>query len=403
MASRLSIIKGRGGLGRQQPTDDGVSGLVTQGVAAGDLALNTSIELRSLRQLEALGVDADYDETNSADLHYHVSEFFRLNPAGVLWLRVVPRTVTLTQMADKANAHARQLLIDAGGAIKQLALSLDSAAGYTPTITSGLDGDVVTAIPKAQALATEAFGQHRPVIVLLAGHGLATNLAGLLDLRNLTGGEADLVSVVVGSDHTPLVGRPAVPAIGALLGTVSAAAVHENIGWLGKFNLASDGHLLAAGLCNGKPLVEVADALEGLDSKGYLYVSQETGFDGFFWNDSHTCAKLDSDYAYIENTRTFNKAARALRRALLPNLKGPLKLNPNGTMAAGVVGELEAKGTTALKANLEQADEISACDVYVDPVQDVLATSLVEVQFSIVPIGTARHIRGTLGFVKSLS
>ncbi|OON67815.1 DUF2586 family protein [Hymenobacter sp. CRA2] len=397
------ITKGRGGLGRQRPTEDGVSGLVTQGVGTTDLPLNTSVEIRSLRQLQDLGIDAVYDTANSAELFYHVSEFFRQSPAGVLWLRVVSRTVSMADMADHANSHAKQLLLDAGGAIKQLGICLDSAAGYTATTLDGLNADVVAAIPKAAELVDEEFKQHRPVFVLLGGHGLATSLAGLLNLRNMTGGEAEGVSVVIGSDHTPGTGRPAVPAVGTLLGDLSVAQVHENIGWLDKFNLASDGKFLAAGLCNGQKITALADGdITALNDKGYVFAVKHTGFDGFYWNDSHTCAKVDSDYAYIENVRTINKAARVIRQALLPGLKGPLLLTPEGQLQPQLVGELEAKGKTALQANLTRAGEISAEDVYVNPDQDVLATSTVEINFSIVPVGTARQIKGTVGFTKSI-
>ncbi|GAA4349813.1 hypothetical protein GCM10023185_06850 [Hymenobacter saemangeumensis] len=395
----VRIVRGRGGLGRQRPTEDGVSGFITQGVAVvGGLQLNTSYELRSLAQLEALLVDADYDTTNSADLYYQVSEFYRANPGAVLWLRVVARTVTLATIADKAENHAKRLLLDAGGKIKQLAMSLDSANAYVPVAVDGLDGDVVAAITKAQALAVEEFEQHRPVVILLAGHSMSTTLADVLDLR---GEAADYVAVVVGTDHLT---RPAVPAIGCALGTLSRAGVHENIGWLDKFNLASDGRFLKAGLSNGKHLGElVAGDLEGLHAKGFIFALQHTGFDGFFWNDSHTACPLDSDYAYLENVRASNKAARIVRQTLLPNLKGPLPLNADGTLQTQTVGDFEAKSKTALEANMTRNGEISACDVYVDPTQDVLATSRVDVKYTIVPVGTAREIVGTIGFAKSLN
>ncbi|MCB2379800.1 DUF2586 domain-containing protein [Hymenobacter sp. BT635] len=393
------LKKGRGGLGRQRPTEDGICGLVTQGIAVdGGLELGTVYELRSLRQLEALGVDADYDTTNSADLHYHVSEFFRMSQGGVLYLLVVARTVTMAQMADKTLTHAKRLLVEADGKIKQLAICLDSAAGYTPTsIVNGLDADVVAALPLAQGLAAQEFIEHRPVLVLLGGHGLATNLAGVLDLRAQN---AENVCVVIGTDH---VTKPGVPAVGTLLGTLSFAQVHEDIGWLDKFNLASDGRFLKAGLANGDALSTILPAdLGALDSKGYLFALKHTGFDGLYWNDSHTCAPLDSDYAYIENTRTLNKVARVVRQSLLPSLKGPLRLTADGLLQPQVVGDLEAKGKTALDANMGRAGEFSACDVYIDPAQDVLATSRVGVDYSIVPVGVAREIVGTIGFVKSL-
>jgi len=395
----VRIVRGRGGLGRQRPTEDGISGLVTQGVAVTDgLQLSTSYELRSIQQLEALKVDAAYDTANSADLYYQVSEFFRQSPGAVLWLRVVARTVTLAAIADKANNHAKRLLLDAGGKVKQLALSLDSASSYTPTVVDGLDGDVVAAIAKAQALAVEEFEQHRPVVILLAGHSLSITLSAALNLREEN---ADYVAVVIGTDHTT---RPGVPAIGTALGTLSRANVHENIGWLDKFNLTSDGRFLEAGLSNGKALGDLLPGdLDGLNTKGFIFALPQTGFDGFYWNDSHTATAADSDYCQLENVRTSNKAARVVRQRLLPNLKGPLPLNADGTLQTQLVGDWEASGKSALEANLTRNGEISACDVYVDPTQDVLATSQVEVKYSIVPMGVARQIVGTIGFIKSLS
>jgi hypothetical protein len=265
------------------------------------------------------------------------------------------------------------------------------------TSVDGLDGDLVAALPKAQALAAEEFVQHRPVVIVLGGHGLAANLGGVLDLREQN---CENVAVVIGADQLT---KPGVPAVGTLLGTLSYAQVHENIGWLDKFNLASDGRFLSAGLANGKALGELLPGdLEGLHAKGYLLAMPHVGFDGFYWNDSHTCTNLASDYAYLENVRTLGKAARVVRAALLPSLKGPLPLNADGTLRASAVGELEAKGKSALDANLGRAGEISASDVYIDPAQDVLATSVVSVNFTIVPVGTAREIVATVGFAKSV-
>ncbi|WP_142294030.1 DUF2586 family protein, partial [Staphylococcus aureus] len=161
------------------------------------------------------------------------------------------------------------------------------------------------------------------------------------------------------------------------------------VGWLDKFNLASDGRFLQAGLSNGKALSELlAGDLEGLHDKGYLFALQHVGFDGFFWNDSHTCTAPDSDYAYLENVRVGNKAARIGRQSLLASLNGPLLLSANGQLQPQTVGEFEAKGKSALEAQMTRNGEISACDVYLDPEQDVLATSRVEVQYTVVPVGT---------------
>jgi hypothetical protein len=232
MLPDVIIKKGRGGLGRQRPTDDGISGLLTQGVAiVGKLALDTDYELRSVLAAEAIGIAST---GTYALLHYHISEYFRLSPGAILIVRVVAQTVPMVDMLDRTLTHAKSLLMAANGRIKQLGVVLNPAAGYAPVTTSGLDNDVVAAVTKAQALAAEEFDQHRPVLILLAGHSYDPTAADPVNLRTL---DAELVSVVVGTDFLK---RPTEPALGTLLGTVSAAAVHENVGWVGKFNLASD-------------------------------------------------------------------------------------------------------------------------------------------------------------------
>lgn len=392
----VTIFKGRGGLGRQQPTDDGISALITQGVAiAGKLALGTVYELRSLAAAEAIGITAT--STNFAKTHRHIKEFYRQSPGAVLLFMAVARTVSMTDVCDRALAGgAKTLLSNANGRVKQLAVALNPAAGYTPVTTGGLDADVLSAIPKAQALAAEEFTQHRPVVVVLAGHGLqADGLTGF-DLR--TQG-SELVSVVVGTDAA----LPTEPAIGTLLGTISAASVHENVGWVGKFNLAGDGAFVNAGLSNGKTLAQLLPGeLASLHERGFLFAMQHAGADGFYWNDSSTCTALESDYAYLENVRTINKAAIIARRALLPSLKGPLPLTAAGELRPEVVGTLESQVKTAIEAGMLRADEISACDVYIDPAQNVASTSVLEVKLAIIAVATGRQLEVTVGFTQSL-
>ncbi|MDX5437296.1 MAG: DUF2586 domain-containing protein, partial [Pontibacter sp.] len=115
------------------------------------------------------------------------------------------------------------------------------------------------------------------------------------------------------------------------------------------------------------------------------------------------CAALSSDYAYIENSRTINKAARVVRAALLPLLKGPVPLNASGQLLAQNVGDMESRGLSALQQAMSRNGEISEADVYINPDQDVATTGIVAVQFSIVPVGVAREITATIGFVKSIS
>lgn len=390
----IFITRAQGGLGRQQPTDDGISALITQGVAvANKLVLDTDYELRSVLAAEAIGILAT---GTFAHLHQHISEYFRLSPGAVLTVRVVAQTVPLAAILDKANAHAKSMLVAANGRIKQLAVVLNPVGGYVPDVTAHLDADVLAAIPKAQALAVEEFAQHRPVCILLGAHSLGIDPATVPDLTALA---SEFVAVVAGTDAASV----SEPAVGTLLGAISAASVNESIAWVQKFNLTGDGQFLNAGVSNGATIGQLLPGdLGALADKGYLVARQHAGLDGFYFSDSPTCTDESSDYAFIENVRTTNKAARLVRRALLPALNSPLPVNTNGTLQAQVIGELQGKAVAGLNV-MSQAGEVSALAVYIDPNQNVVSTSKLAVQVRIVPVGVARQIVVSLGLAAKIS
>jgi len=390
----VSVIKSTGGLGRQKPQDDGIAALITQGVAiAGKLNLNEVYELRSLQAAEAIGITV----AAMPLVRHQLSEFFRLAPGQILNLMVVSQATTMAQMADRTLTHAKRLLSGLNGKVKHFGLCLNPAAGYIPVIAGGLDADVMAAVAKAQALTAEEFAQHRPTLAIIAGHGLQLNTAAVTDLRTQL---AENVAVVIGSDGLKY---DTEPAIGAVLGMLSATQVHLNIGYVGACQLAGDGSFLSAGLSNGKTLQELLPGeAAALHDKGYILAIQHPGIDGFFFSDSPTATAAAGDYSQLENVRTINKAARVVRAALLPALKGPLPLTREGKLQPQVVGELESKGRSALEALMLRTGEISQLDVFIDPDQLVVSSSELQVKFSIVPVGVARNIIATIGLTKAL-
>ena len=397
------IVIGAGGLGRRQPSTDMVCGLVMGGVNSGGTGVvGTSYKVLDLAGFEALGFDAAYDAAELVLVHHHVSEFFRMNPNGELWVRLAAQGQSLEDMVDTTNAHLQQLLIDANGAINVAGVVLNPASGYTPTLSGGLDQDVLDAIPVAQALIDSEWALHRPVRIIIEGRELNGTISSATDLRSL---DCNGVAVVIAQD-------PAIAALDALyepyaavgttLGAISKAKVNEDIAWVAKFNLtdAATGRFLTAGLSNNGLVSALTAAEENyLNTSGYITVRNHAGRAGVYFNDSHTCTLVSDDFAYLENGRVIDKAARLIRAALLPNLASPLLVDStSGKLKTERVAELEAIGRKALDGMVNDS-EISGFDVYVNPSQDVLATSNVDVKFDIIPTGTARTISVTLGFV----
>jgi hypothetical protein len=126
------------------------------------------------------------------------------------------------------------------------------------------------------------------------------------------------------------------------------------------------------------------------------------GVTGSYVNDTHTCALSSSDYAFLENVRTIQKAKRVIRTQLIPDLNSPLSVNSDGTLSPDTVKYFENQTSRPLNL-MTNAEEISAFSVLVDPLQNVLTESKLKIQVRIVPRGLARQIVVNIGYAVSIT
>ena len=132
--------------------------------------------------------------------------------------------------------------------------------------------------------------------------------------------------------------------------------------------------------------------MEALDAARYLFFVTYDGIAGAYFNDSHTMDSPTSDYAYIENVRTMDKAVRGVRTYTQPKLGRPLKVDATtGKLETYVVEDLQLTASLALET-MEKAGELSGYAVEIDPEQNVLATSTVEMVIKNVAIGVMRKL-----------
>lgn len=369
------INKLSGGLGRRNPEQDMVSGLLFDGEPTDKFDLAKVERLASLEDAEALGITADYDvEGQSA--YYQIQQFFRMNPSGDLYIM----GTTATSYEDVA-AKAMDMQEKANGNIRQIAIIYSGATTFPQT---------QTAVAKAQQQAALAYTDYMPFEVILEGKGF--NVADAISLAGLN---AENVSVVVAMDVEKAEKYPNSAAVGLALGAISKAKVSENIAWIEKFNLTGEG-FAKAGFVGGEE-VKTLGTLSDLNEKRYIFARTHTGLAGVYFNDSSTCTTGTSDFAYVENNRTINKATRLLRTALLPKLASPVLVDIDGKLPQSVSKSFEGLCRSALEAMVAN-QEVSDFDVYVDPKQNILATSELKVKAEITPIGTARKIMVDLGF-----
>ncbi|MDR2964030.1 MAG: DUF2586 domain-containing protein [Bacteroidales bacterium] len=402
MLNDILFEKQNGGMGRTAPNADPVSGLLMAlgtGIAAtlaqferiGEGGAQVAvIKLKYFEQLanqfgiaESLPKDlpegAELSEVQKQHnaIVQHVREFFRMSPAGTLYLAIKAG-------GEISGEHIKALQYFAGGEIRQVGVF--SAA---------------IAVADYQSAADELSGEHQALSVIATPAKGASTLADYYDedLSQVAKNRAN-VSILISRDLDPALDEKLgawaqYGCIGTVLGAVSAAAVHESIAWVAKFPLS----LKIPGFITGEAVKTVSTAtLNLINDLRYLFVRTHTGDAGNYLNDSHTLDEATSDYAFIENTRTMDKAIRGIRSNLLPYLNAPLYVNPeSGKLSFGTVANLELIASKALE-DMEKAGELSGYRAVIDPEQNVLATSEVEVQIKNVPVGVMRTVRVKIGY-----
>jgi hypothetical protein len=324
-------------------------------------------------------------------LHYHISEYFRIQPKGELYVGLYEEeSTTYTFAAITTMQNFAQ------GAIKQIDIFEKNVVFSSAQATA------------LQAIATANAAVYKPLqIVLNAEISGTASVATLTDLSTLT---APKVSVSIAQDgagkgyHIYKATGKSVGIGGAMLGAISFASVSDSIAWIQKFNMASGGtELDTIAFANGQLYTALADSqFESLNNYAYVFLVKHIGITGSYFSDSKTTVISTSDYSTIENNRVYDKVTRVVRAALLPSLSGPLKVNADGTLNLDTIGFFESLANQPL-IQMEADNELSAHKVIINPTQNVLSTSTLELTIQLVPIGVARFIEVNVGFVVSVA
>lgn len=330
------------------------------------------------------GVASDIDI-----LYYHVSEFFRMQPKGVMYVGCYATTDvgTFSNVTDMQNY--------AQGEMKQIGVYYKSTAFVTGHCTT------------LQAIYTALYNNNKPCEIILNAEISGTPaVSSLGTLRALT---ARNVSVCIGQDSGAnglklynATGK-SIGMLGTMLGAVALAKVHESISWRGKFNIDSGSEYNVLGFANGQKYTNISDSLlSTLDTYGYVYAEKEQDVDGSFFNDSWTSVTQSDDYCYIESNRVINKSVRKMRSYLIPALGGSVYLNSDGTLREDSLAYYEQlcqRGLDEMKSDGELSDTKAS----IDPTQNVLSSSNLIIVVQELPVGVSRTITVNLGYVTKIT
>lgn len=322
-------------------------------------------------------------------LHYHINQFFRIQPKGVLYVGIYPKPGGTYDYAEVTT-----LLNFAQGEIRQVGV-------YAPLVTFATAQ--ITALD-AVMMANEAL--YRPASAILTMDLVGTALGSLTDLTVLSDYR---VTVDIAQDGAEkgytlynALGK-SIGSMGAMLGMMAFVKVNESIGFVGKCNVSNGIEFDTAAFSNGTAYTSVATSL--LDTlRDYKYVFFRKFGDaktGTWFADSGTAIVDTNDFAYIENVRTMDKAIRGIYSNTLDKLNSPILLNSDGTLTEDEIAEYTRLASIQLD-QMERDGEISAYVVNIDSEQNVLSTSEVVISVAIVPTGTARFITYNVSFTASV-
>jgi len=376
-----NINKLNGGLGRTSDNEDRVIVLVCGLTATGTVVHKTVYELLDMTAVEALGITAASDALNGELTHYHLSEMFRLCPGFTFHLLPVAKTITVADLvADVAILGAIRGIKDR---------NIIGISGITSAALDVINVDVLALQGMVNAFALEH--------ILIDGvilEGIAKTSAGnffaagvdIFDLRTLV---AANVSVVVGSDPAQMALNAAYAkraAVGTVLGMAAVRKVHEDLGSVDievkpssrkgeeSYSLTDQitGRWLSASLSDGTPFANLTLAQQkALSNKGYIYVGSFADFSGFYLSGSATAVTISSDYAYFNLNCIWNKAARIIRRTLIPKVRSKVpKETSTGYIASTWISSAQRAVLDKLQPMIN-AGNIDAADVYINPAQVV--------------------------------
>lgn len=373
----------KGGLERTLPNQDHVSGLLfPSGSAPASFVSATGKEFRSIEQVEAAGIE----KTGTYQLeHYHASEFFRASPSASLWIFFGTADPDIIVNLTK-------------GTVRQFGV-----------VSDDISSDLVT----YQSLMSDLASRKAPAVIVLG----ATKESLFSDLNALNYPQCAVLVSGSNSGQGKVLADAltlnSVSSVGLCLGALSFSNVHENISWVSKFRLDGNGELTdnvttgesGVTLSDGETLADLTVAdLKLLDEKRYIFIRRHVGRSGVYFNDSYTAVDETDDFSNLENNRTIQKAIRDIRTVLLPELGSPVYVDAStGKLSAESIGFFESMASRPL-ADMERNGELSegGFEVYIDPDQNILSTSILQVVVRLVPVGVARQIEVTIGLTTQI-
>lgn len=387
----VNIEKLQGGLARLAVGTDNHVGMVLTGMATTSLHTDINndgkgVVITSVFDAEQLELNESFDANNELNYFNQIEEFFRLAPEATLYVISTDDVADITTFLN----HNKEI------------------KGYAVDFISESPGN---------EFAESDINAHQAMINSLAESNRLIDFAVIcisnevpsIDLFEMN---CPNVSVSVACEKDD-----GLVAIGSILGMLAVRKISENLGSVDieskplskrgtvDYSLTDSvlGRWVNAYLADGEPIDGLdKSVLQGIIEKGYIVAASYEGYPGFFLENSYTAIERNSDFAFIENNRVWNKAARIIRETLLPRVKSKVKKDPStGFIASTTASYWQTLLEKALQRMVSD-DDISGFQVSIDHKQIVNSTEPVQVKAMIVADGIVHEFTVQVGLTNNI-
>jgi hypothetical protein len=326
--------------------------------------------------------------------HYQIAEYFRGNPLGVLYFDIKwddsAQSAALFNAQVQADGLAIQNLFE--GQARQFLVYNPFRAFATSTLTS------------LKALRTTLFAQYTPAVFYYVG-GFTGTLQAQANLRALT---ADGVGCVIGQSGSGLglelsyTQQTVIGSGGLALGVMSSSAVSQCIGEVQAFPMNDGVECEIAHFFDRTDYNTITTALgDQLHDYGYTFLRKFKGKTGTYFNSDPAAIAPSSDYAYLSDSRTIDKAVRGVYVSILDLLNSRNRVNSDGTLSEASIAAYNEKANNPLDQMMRDED-IANKTIQVDRTALVATTGIVPIYIGLQKTPTSREISITIGFRASI-
>jgi len=265
----------------------------------------------------------------------------------------------------------------------------DDSSVTVPATTSGLNNDVASAAAKMAVLATDYFSAQKPFRCIIGGTSYQGDPGTLTAINS--GTSNNRTAILIGD--TDVIYTNTGACLGLVLGRLAAIPVQRKLSRVRTGPMTNTAAYLGSTTLESVPGDDIV-----LAGKGYITWATYPNISGYFLSSDETDSDTTDDYHFIARGRVIDKAQILAYSVFVQEVDDEVPVNTDGTIDAKFAAWLQQQIVNQINNTMVANKQCSSVSCFIDPAQNILSTSTLNVVLQIVPVGYSDTIDIALGF-----